>query len=183
MLATLATVAATPAPPDLPALESLEDELAGWSLVAEDPAPFLSLGLCSAAWLGAALPMLLATAGAASLAGESLLHLDVRSDNLCFVGEQVVLVDWNSACRGNARVDVAGWLPSLHAEGGPAPEAILPDEPELATLLSGYFASRAGLPPPASGSRVREVQRRQLGTALPWAVRALGLPPLDRPVD
>jgi len=37
----------------------------------------------------------------------------------------------------------------VHAEGGPAPEAILPEGgAELAALFSGYFAARAGLPPP-----------------------------------
>ena len=61
----------------------------------------------------------------AVLDGTDLLHLDVRSDNLCFVGSRAVLVDWNWACRGNGLVDLAGWVPSLHAEGGPLPESCL----------------------------------------------------------
>ena len=37
------------------------------------------------------------------------------------------------------------WLPSLHAEGGPAPDEILPEgAAELAALFAGYFASHAG---------------------------------------
>jgi hypothetical protein len=70
---------------------------------------------------------------------------------------------------------VAAWLPSLHAEGGPAPEAILPDEPEAASLIAGFFAARAGLPPPPTAPLLGEVRLRQLRAALPWAVRALGL--------
>ena len=38
-------------------------------------------------------------------------------------------------------------------------------------------AARAGLPGISDAPRVRLVQRQQLQTALPWAARALGLPP------
>ncbi len=178
VLYTLAQVSASPVPEGLPALESFRgDRLAGWTRVAEDPAPFLSLRLCSSEWLAAALPQLLEAAEDAELSGDSLLHFDVRSDNLCFAGDRTLLVDWNSACRGNPRLDVAAWLPSLCAEGGPEPWEIMPDEPELVALLGGYWAARAGLPPPQPGSRVREVQLSQLRVALPWAARGLGLPP------
>ena len=57
------------------------------------------------------------------------MHIDVRSDNLCFSGDRVVLVDLNLVARANPLLDVAAWLPSLHSEGGPLPEDILPDEP------------------------------------------------------
>lgn len=176
VLATLAAVAATSPPPDLPALASSRDRLASWTHVADDPLPFLSLNLCSSSWLEASLPSLLAADAAAMLDGDSLVHLDVRSDNLCFVGDRVVLIDWNLACRGNAVLDVAAWLPSLAAEGGPDPMAIMPDEPALAALMSGFFAARAGLPPPTGAPRVRGVQLSQLKCALPWAATSLGLP-------
>lgn len=176
VLTTLALVAATPPPSGLPALSASRDRLASWAQVVEEPAPFLALGLCSPAWLEAALPSLLAAESAARLEGDDLLHFDVRSDNLCFAGDRAVLVDWNLACRGNAALDVAGWLPSLAAEGGPDPLAMMPDEPELAALMSGYFAARAGLPPPTGAPRVRAVQLSQLKTALPWAAASLGLP-------
>jgi aminoglycoside phosphotransferase (APT) family kinase protein len=181
VLTTLSAVAATPPPPGLPALSASRERLASWGQVADDPTPFLSLGLCSSAWLEMALPSLLAAETAARLEGDGLVHLDVRSDNLCFVGDRAVLVDWNHACRGNAALDVAGWLPSLAAEGGPDPMAMMPDEPELAALISGYFAARAGLPPPEDAPRVRAVQLSQLKTALPWAAASLGLPPPDGP--
>lgn len=177
VLTALAAVAAMPPPPDLPALAVSRDRLASWAQVAEDPAPFLSLGLCSRAWLDMALPVLLVAESEAMLEGDSLVHLDVRSDNLCFVGSRVVLVDWNLACRGNGRVDVASWLPSLAAEGGPDPLKIMPDEPALAALMCGFFAARAGLTPPVGAPLVRGVQLVQLKEALPWAVASLGLPP------
>jgi Phosphotransferase enzyme family len=177
VLRTLATVAATPPPPGLPALASSRGRLASWTEVADDPTPFLSLHLCSAAWLETALPSLLAADAAARLEGGGLVHLDVRSDNLCFADDRVVLVDWNLACRGNPRVDIAAWLPSLAAEGGPDPMTIMPDEPALAALMCGFFAARAGLTPPEGAPRVRGVQLSQLKRALPWAAASLGLPP------
>ena len=76
-------------------------------------------------------------------------------------------------------MDIACWLPSLHSEGGPPPEAILPDAPQWAATMSGFFAARAGGPPIPNAPRVREVQLNQLRSALPWAARALDLPTLD----
>lgn len=114
-----------------------------WRIVAEDPAPFLALRLCSTVWLDRNLPVLIAAADAAPIAGDALVHLDVRSDNLCFRDGRAVIIDWNHAGVGNPDLDVAGWLPSLQAEGGPPPEEILAHAPELAAWLAGYFCSHA----------------------------------------
>ena len=78
-------------------------------------------------------------------------------------------------------VDIACWLPSLHAEGGPPPEEVLPDAGPLSAVISGYFAERAGKPVAPTAPRVHVVQKQQLRTALPWAVRELELPALDGP--
>ena len=179
VLQVLAGVRACAPPPGVPSLEEQREELTGWRRVAVDPRPFLQMGLCSARWLERALPDLLRAEAAAMLDGPDLLHGDVRSDNLCFRGSQGILVDWNSACRGSGMVDIGGWLPSLRIEGGPLPETILPDQPEVAALLSGYWAYRAPLPPPFPGARVRQLQRRQLEVALPWAARALELEQME----
>src|SRR5262249_5907374 len=148
------------------------------SRVAADPEPLLSLGLCAAGWLETALPVLEVAAAAAPLAGDAFLHCDVRSDNVCLHEGRAVLVDWNLAVVGNPAVDIGFWLPRLAPEGGPQPEQAVPDLPEMApfaALVSGFFAARAGLPPPATAPTVRRVQREQLETALPWAARTLGL--------
>ncbi len=174
VLDALAEVRATPPPDWVPAQD--RERLVGWPVVAEDPRPFLSLGLCSEAWLNEALPYLVAAEGDAKIDGDALVHIDVRSDNLCFSGDRVMLVDWNLAARANPLLDVAAWLPSLHSEGGPLPEDILPDEPELAAMISGFFACRAGLPNIETAPRVRGVQVKQLRSALPWAARSLRLP-------
>ena len=163
-----------PPMPEMASLESYRGDLCGWRKVAEDPTPFLSLGLCSPSWLDPALPTLMAAEAGAQLAGDDFLHLDVRSDNLCFTPDRTILVDWNWACVGNGEFDLASWLPSLHSEGGPPPESLLPDAPEMAAALSGFWAARAGLPRLAAR---QTVLMSQLRAALPWAARALVLGP------
>ncbi|MQA00512.1 MAG: aminoglycoside phosphotransferase family protein [Dehalococcoidia bacterium] len=175
----LERVAATNAPDWAPSIEERRAHLAGWTRVQSDPAPFLRLGLATAAWLQVALARLVDAEASAVLDGDALVHLDVRSDNLCFVGRRTVLVDWNNTARGNALLDLAAWLPSLQSEGGPPPWELMPDSGGFSALLSGYFAANAGLPYPEGAPRVRGVQLAQLRTSLPWAIRELGLPPLD----
>jgi hypothetical protein len=175
VLETLAAVHRTPPPAHL--LGRSIDWGANWRDVGQDPKAFLALGLCSAAWLEAALPALVAASEAAPLEGSSLVHLDVRSDNVCFRDSRAILIDWNAASVMNPDVEVAAWLPSLHAEGGPAPETILPSAPELAAWLAGYFCSRAGLADIPDAPHVRPLQLAQSRTALPWAARSLRLLP------
>lgn len=132
----------------------------------------------------------------AQLAGEDqprgILHLDIRSDNLVFQGEKLVLFDWADICRGPLALDLAGFLPSLSAEGGPPAQAMTTRYREAmrtygitfedwavgaaAASVAGYFASRAGRPGVAGLPRLRAVQRLQLGPALRWAAQLLRLP-------
>lgn len=161
-------------------LDPVRPDALGWTAVAANPRPFLGLGLCSTQWLEGALPTLLDAAAGAPLAGDALVHLDVRSDNVCFRDGKAVLVDWVAAGIGNPNLDVAFWLPSLAAEDGPPPESILPNEPELAAWVAGFFCSRAGLPPIPDAPHVRGLQLSQARAALPWATRALSLA-LPRP--
>lgn len=175
---TLDEVAQTPPPSSLGRLADLRELLMrGWSEVAADPVAFLALGLCSPEWLQAALPILVEAEESVDLDGETLTHFDVRSDNVCCLSSRTVLVDWANACVAHPLTDLLLWLPSLHAEGGPAPEAILPDAPIGAVaVLAGFWAANAGRAAPVDAPGVREVQLRQLRTALPWAARTLGLP-------
>ena len=173
----LAQVASTAPPAWLSPSDHADWIADGWTRMAEDPASLLGTGVVTAAWLEEALPVLLEVAGPAVVAGDQLCHFDVRSDNICFRTDgSAVLVDWNFAEVGNARLDMAFWLPSLALEGGPQPEAILPEAAPEAAVVAGFFASRCGEPPVPDAPGVRELQRRQLTQALPWACRALGLP-------
>ncbi|WP_246488795.1 phosphotransferase [Kutzneria kofuensis] len=177
VLDTIAEIGRQPIPDGVEPLDA--DWLrGGWRTVAEDPEPFLSLGMCTPAWLDRALPTLLAAVESAPLKGDQLLHLDVRSDNLCFDGDRTLFVDWNHACVANPEVERAFFLPSMHAEGGPAPDEVTTIDPGLVGVVAGYFASHAGLPPVPGAPGVRPIQRTQLEVALPWVVKALGLAPL-----
>ncbi|HLI65154.1 MAG TPA: phosphotransferase [Caulobacteraceae bacterium] len=153
--------------------------MGGWSRIAADRRSFLSLGVASPAWLDAALPTLVAAEQACPVDGPNLVHFDIRSDNICIAADGAKLIDWAAACAGDPALDLAGWLPSLELEGGPPPEAILPGHAVQAAWVCGYFAARAGQPLIPDAPRVRDIQKAQLSTALPWVQRALDLPPLD----
>jgi aminoglycoside phosphotransferase (APT) family kinase protein len=122
-----------------------------------------------------ALPALETAEAAAEFRGGDLLHGDVKSGNVCLLGERTVLVDWNWAVRGNGLLDLATWLPSLHDEGGPAPETILPGQAPLAAAVAGGLALRASKPAPTQFPNLRIAQTRRLKRALPWACRLLGI--------
>ncbi len=170
----LAEIAASPHPPNTrPVAESFPDLFGRWRDVADDPEPFLSAGLRDRAWLERSLPAIMKAAAAVDPAGDALLHVDVRSDNLCFSDGRAVLVDWNWASTGNPHLDLAGWLPSLACEGGPPPWEVLPDGGRYAAFISGVWAAVVGLPPPETAPAVRDVQRRQLEVALTWCEREL----------
>ena len=176
---TLRQLAATVPPDVIGSVETHRDRLVmGWAEIEAEPAPFLSLGVCSREWLAGALPSLREASESAPIAGDGLLHLDVRSDNLCIAERGAVLVDWNHASIGNPDLDVAAWLPSLRLVGGPEPYTLLPGAGGFAALLAGFFGSRAGLPAPPTAPQVRAFQLAQLRVALPWAVRELGLRPI-----
>jgi thiamine kinase-like enzyme len=173
--AALTALAASPPPPHTPTARETLGEVARWETVGSDPRPFLSTGIRSRDWLDRALPTLLAAAAAAPVDGEDLLHLDVRSDNLCFRDGSAILVDWNWCSTGRADLDVAAWLPSLALEGGPAPWEVLPGAGGYAALLAGFWAAVVGLPPPPTAPTVRDLQRRQLEITLVWCERELAL--------
>jgi hypothetical protein len=178
-LHTIERLHATPPPPNTPSAElRFATQSPNWPFVEKNPALFLGLGLVSEAWLQGALPTLLAAEAQCDYRGETLCHFDIRSDNICFLPDgRAVLIDWAEACLGNPDVDLGAWLPSLALEDGPLPDDILPNRPEVAAWICGFFAARAGLPIIPDAPRVREIQFKQLITALPWMIRALGLPP------
>ena len=164
------------AAPGLPTFAQAHGDLTGgWAAVAEDPAPFLSLGLASREWLVRALPSLVEAEAACPTGGEAVTHGDLRSDNICLTSSGAKFIDWPGACRSNPELDLGAWLPSLCFEGGPLPEDLLPNAPQVAAWVCGYFAARAGLPVIPDAPFVRRVQREQLTTALPWVSRALKL--------
>lgn len=182
VLETLSQLYAMPAPDFLEPRVRTHRDFRGWELVAQAPEPFLSLGLCSTRWLERALPTLLEVQEQwrqQPAPPHVWLHQDLRSDNLCFPSQRAVLIDWSWSCLGEAEMDLAFWLPSLHLEGGPAPEQLLPNPGAWPAHTSGFWAAKAGLPSIPTAPHVRTIQRLQLSVALPWAQRVYALEPLD----
>ncbi len=174
---TLGRVHASPSGAAVAALDEVQPALRrGWHEVERRPTILTGTGLCSPAWLGEVMPHFLDAVRRAPLAGDSLCHLDVRSDNLCLMADgSVRLVDWNYACRANPDLDLAFWVPSLAHETGLEPEELgIEIDPGLAAVVAGFFAARAGLPVIPKAPRVRTIQRDLLAVALPWAARRCG---------
>lgn len=148
--------------------------LDGWALVAADPRPFLDLRLSTAADLDRWLPRFLEAEAAADLSGSSILHMDIRSDNVCRAGDGWRLVDWSWAALGPPDLDFVLWLPSVILELGSVPDelAAYAHHPWMVNF-AGYLAARAGVPEPAGTSGVRRIQLAQLRVALPLAVEIL----------
>lgn len=161
---------------ELPSLKRFEAELQGWKKIKEDPSAFLGLGLVTPQWLDGALPKLIEAESKANLNGDSILHTDIRSDNICFLNDKIYLVDWNWTVRGNVMFDILAWLPSLHAEGGPTPWSFGFNEPELISALAGFHAFSAYQPPNFKGAEaIRALQLKLLKVYIPWVVKVLNL--------
>ncbi|GAA1763452.1 phosphotransferase [Luedemannella helvata] len=180
VLAALAALAdrCTPSPiSDLrPAAEVLATDLAGWDRVAADPPADLD------PWIAAHLGELraLAARGRASLAGDTLVHLDVRADNLLLSDDgRVILVDWPWACRGPAWLDTLLLLINVRLFGGHDTGARLreharrtgADPADLRGVLAGlggFFVDAARLPPAPGLPTLRAFQRAQGDAVVAW---------------
>jgi hypothetical protein len=174
--------ALTPAPAPVPTIaEYLGTDLTGWRTLSGTPdddridswsrARLAELAGLEATW-------------AAHAAGTTLLHTDIRADNLLVTGDGVMVVDWPHACRGAAVADLVFFAPSVAMQGGPEPAILLArsragreaSREALAAIvcaLAGYFTERSLRPPPPGLPTVRrfqaaqgEVTRRWLATLL-----------------
>ena len=118
-------------------------------------------------------------AGEAS-AGTTLLHADLRADNLLLTPDgEVVLVDWPWACTGAAFVDLVMMLPSLGLAGGPDPATVI-DRYGLFTevdadavlavfaAVTGFLVRQSLDPEPTGLPTLRRFQRAQAEVALAW---------------
>ncbi len=177
VLQLLERLSQTKLPETFRALANYPEPFNGWHEIALDPSAFIASGWASSDWLETALPALVDAEQGADLSGGSLVHTDFRSDNIFFHGEHMRLIDWNWACRGNPKFDLVSWLPTLHVEGGPPPWDFTLDEKELIAMQAGYLARRVSNPPADMNESIRRLQATQLRSALPWAAKALGLPP------
>jgi hypothetical protein len=117
-------------------------------------------------------------------AGDTLLHFDMRADNLLIAGDRVYVLDWPWVRTGAWWIDSVGMAPSVAMQGGPAPEDFLSrvdlsdvpiaDLDAVICSLAGYFVVGALEPPPPGIPTVRVFQAAQGRVALAWLRRRLG---------
>jgi aminoglycoside phosphotransferase (APT) family kinase protein len=116
---------------------------------------------------------------AAHAAGDTLLHSDVRADNLLLTPGGMVVVDWPHACRGAAFVELVLFAPSVAMQGGPELGELLrmsragrsSQRQSVAAILcalAGYFTRQALQPPPPGLPTVRAFQAAQGEVARRW---------------
>jgi aminoglycoside phosphotransferase (APT) family kinase protein len=175
------SVALTPAPLEAETVaERFGEMLQGWRrLVAEPPAdidPWVAERLALFAKLEAEWEE--------ASTGETLLHADVRADNVLLTPDRVVFVDWPHASLGAAWVDLVAFLPSVAMQGGPKPWELFDHHPvtrdaprehvdAVVAAIAGFFVQRSALPPPPGLPTLREFQRAQGVEALAWLRRRL----------
>ena len=169
--------ALTPSPIEAPdAGEVMAEAICGWRILAcERPA-----GLDP--WSARHLHRLarLETGVAEAVRGDTLVHMDLRADNLLLCGRRVWVVDWPHARRGAPWLDAVAMAPSVAMQGGPGPEAFLRRFPSAAAAdaasvdaavaaIAGYFTRMSLSPPPPGLPTLRAFQAPGGGrAALAW---------------
>jgi hypothetical protein len=125
---------------------------------------------------------LLETRWPEAIEGQTLVHGDIRSDNILMGPAGPVFVDWPHAAVGNPVFDLVAWAPSVVLEGGPQPEQLLAAhgpsrsaDPDVVSVLlaavSGFFVSHSLRPPPPGLPTLRSFQAEQGEVALAWLRR------------
>jgi aminoglycoside phosphotransferase (APT) family kinase protein len=183
-LHALATIARRLTPSPVTGLPTAKDSLAstldGWARLAADTPSDLD------PWAAANLDRLvqLGRSGVEALAGDTVVHMDVRADNLLVTPTgEVVLVDWPWACVGAAWADTVALLVNVNLHGGHdvdqlvsryAVGAARAQVDGLLAGLAGYFLDGARLPAPPGLPTLRGFQRAQGIATLEWLARRLG---------
>lgn len=174
----------TPSPVQTVALAEADDEFDCWRHLAERPRLLNDLGL---AWAVEHLDQILEVQSGwrEAIAGETLLHGDLRADQILLDDRQVVFVDWPHACTGSAWADVVMMIPSIALHGGPPPEDVIDviglspqANPVNRDELMAFAAATAGgllwystKPPPPGLPTVRQFQHAQGRVLLEWIGR------------
>lgn len=183
VLRALDRLAAVAAPEGLrPADEELAGDFGGWARLAAAGADRLT------DWQQRHLDRLveLESRWPQACAGDRLLHLDVRTDNVLLRADgEAVLVDWPWAAAGDPVLDVVAFLPSAVLSGGGDPERLLQRtsagrraDRDVVTCLVAAFCGRveehARRPPPPALPGVRAFQAAQGVAAGAWLRQRTG---------
>lgn len=121
-----------------------------------------------------------------AMMGDTLLHNDIRADNILLTPRHVWFVDWPHASVGPPWLDVVAFAPSVTVQGGPPPEEVISAHSATRTAdgdaitaavvaLAGFFTHRAAQPPPPGLPTVRAFQDAQGVIARKWVAQRTGL--------
>lgn len=163
------------------AAEFYEREICSWRLLKDSPPDSLDEWSCRNI---EALTNLDARAIAA-VKGQTLLHLDIRADNILLTDNKVYFVDWPHARVGAAWVDIVFMAPSVTMQGGPPPDEFCDRHPAFAAAPmegitaviaaeAGFFTHRSHQPPPPGLPTLRAFQRAQAEVAREWLAQRSG---------
>jgi aminoglycoside phosphotransferase (APT) family kinase protein len=187
VLDAMAALAAdlTPSPLRPPLVADAADAFGGadlsWASLVAVPSPGLD------PWSTRHLSGLAALEAAAGEAarGETLLHFDLRADNLLLTNDGIRVVDWPHAHVGQAFVDLVWFAPSVAMQGGPPPRDLVarygPARDAVSTALDAVIAgvaayfTAASLQPPSPGlPTLRAFQAAQAEVARSWLADRTG---------
>ena len=175
---TLDRLRRTPVPAELPRTPSWPGPQ--WPRVIELADRLVDLGVVIPGWLEANAQTLTAVDAEADTLelGAHLVHGDVRSDNICLLGNagerEARLVDWSHAGAGHELHDLVQLLPTLRLEGGPPPWQVCTEPAPLIARLAGPSLQRACVSEQPDWLRRVFVDLASIN--LQWLATALGLP-------
>jgi Phosphotransferase enzyme family len=169
------TLSLTPTPIKLPPISAETFPFVGWRELRHDAKADLE------PWARRHIAELieLESEWVSAASGQTLLHADLRADNILITSESVVFVDWPHACVGAAWIDLVFFLPSLAMQGGPKPWTIFEQHPlgdgappqrvdAIVAALAGFFLWRGSCPPPPGLPGLPAFARAQGVEALRW---------------
>ena len=138
-------------------------------------------------WVGRHLADLvgLEALGSSAADGTTLLHTDIRADNVLLTPTKVFFVDWPWASLGAAWIDLLFMLPSIAMQRGPNPWEIFDGHPlargaldervtAMVAVITGFFIWQSRQPSPPGLPTIRAFQRDQGLPALEWLKRRTG---------
>jgi len=161
--------------------EALSEDFKGWERLIAKPSESVR------PWASARLELLAAMAarGTSASAGRSLVHGDLRADNILLTESGPVLVDWPWACVGALWVDALGVLASaktfdhtFNAETWLARHRVFTgvsdgDVNDVLAGLAGYFADMSRRPAPPGMPSLRDFQALQGDAVLTWLAQRM----------
>lgn len=168
--------ALTPAPLAAPTIaERFGDAFQGWRRLAGEVPDDLD------PWARRHLADLAALEGEweRATSGDSLVHADLRADNILLTADRVVVVDWPWACRAAPWFDLLAMLPSVRMQGGPPPGSLFAEHPvtrdaaphavnAALAALTGFLLHASRQPPPPGLPTLRGFQAATATESLTW---------------